>query len=344
MITPDDIRNYQREPMPGGFKGLKSDEDIEDGIEILQRTDPMCCGGTDAFLDRRAPKKISSDEMVLFRATSALGTYALGPGMFGNTDSRLTFVSAHAVPSSSGTFLFLSRCHGDQRFNKAETDCAHVKEDVFPSLVALVKAHDLARSNGHHSNTHGLPENFGGDVYISYASGETISFSNNQCPILSMEAATAIVELFESAMKGERVPSPDLSGLRRIEFSEERGKGGYVKAVLTILPDGTGVNRKESCYDDVLEGSEHRVYTSEKTVDAETVESIRRTISGCGMLHWDGVPERKGSLKLSSKSMDFVFDDGTRVTARDGLELPYAISGGFFNIELEMTTKHRRGY
>ena len=93
-------------------------------------------------------------------------------------------------------------------------------------------------------------------------------------------------------------------------------------------------NRKNSRY-----GANE--YESEKPVDAETMARIKGTIDSCGLLAWTGIPERDYK-SLSKKTMDFVFDDGETVTAEDNRVLPYGIGNGFFNIELEMATKHRR--
>ena len=53
----------------------------------------------------------------------------------------------------------------------------------------------------------------------------------------------------------------------------------------------------------------------------------------------NGLPSSGSSLN-GNKRLTFVFKDGSEVSVTDGLMLPFGISGGFFNIELEMTTKH----
>lgn len=78
------------------------------------------------------------------------------------------------------------------------------------SMNFAVSVINLAKDNGFHSETHGLPENFAGSVSIEYASGEKISFSNNQQPILSPNTGLCIKELFSEAMKGEKVSLPDV--------------------------------------------------------------------------------------------------------------------------------------
>ena len=210
---------------------------------------------------------------------------------------------------------------------------AYVKEDVFPALVDLVNDVDLAEKNGYHSTTHGLPQNFGGSVNVRYASGEKISFSDNQCPIMSISVANKIADLLEKAMAGEKIVLPDVKELAEIRFTELRSGGGFTKATLTLNGDGSGVNKKQSRYDDP------KVYESEKPVDAATVAAIKSNISENGMLAWAGLPE-SGYFKTSEKSLTFVFKDGREITVGGAAALPGELGGGFFKIELELTAKN----
>ncbi|MBO4763399.1 MAG: hypothetical protein J5485_02055, partial [Candidatus Methanomethylophilaceae archaeon] len=211
-----------------------------DGIRILRRTRPGECGGTDSYQDTKAPTTIKSKEMVLFEAASALRCDV--PSGKGGEEA-IDFVSAFAAPSSPGTFLFLETGCRHRRDDGPEFSWALIRDDLFPELTDLVASLDLARKNGFHSTTHGLPKNFGGSVSIKYASGEKISFSNNQCPILSFDAGKRIADLFKEAMSRERIPLPDISSLSRIRFYEKRSDG-FTEAVLTLDSDGAGMNRK----------------------------------------------------------------------------------------------------
>lgn len=306
----------------------KKNVDPDDGIVILNRTEPPMCGGTDAYQDTRAPKEIVSQNMILFDVTSALG-YALTPE---EDADPLGFIAAFAAPAGEGTFLFLETAP-DERSDDTTAAWALVKENVFPALVSLVREHDVAKNNGFHSRTHGLPQDFGGRVRIRYASGEEISFSDNQTPVLSIPLARTIAALFTEAMNGPRVTLPDVDSLREIRFAEEREGGGFTRATLTLLPDGSGVNAKAARYDDP------QVYESEKPVDAETVAAIKATIESNGILAWEGLPE-SGFALSGHKTLAFVFEGGREIVIPDGQVLPDSLGRGFFSIELEMTTKH----
>ncbi len=308
-------------PAPGG-----------DDVIILKQTRPGECGGTDATQRRNAPTTIESTEMILFSATSALGGgVSLDPA--GQEAGLLGYVSAFAAPVAGGTFLFLSTSGGFRNRDEKSSGWALVKEDIFPSLVKLVNETDLAKQNGRHSMTHGLPEDFGGSVDIRYASGERIDFSNNQTPVFLPEVGAKIAALFTDAMKGVPVPLPDVGSMTEIRFAEERKGGGYTRATLTLAADGTATNKKTSRYDDP------RVYESEKPVDADTVAAIKKTITNCGILAWADLPDHDFRIG-GVKTLTFVFADGTEITVGGNKALPSPISGGFFSIELEMATKH----
>ena len=79
----------------------KNRDDMPDGIVITSRTQPLTCGGTDAYIDTKAPKVITSEEMTLFDVTSAFRTLAI------DGSDRLDYVSAFAAPCAGGSFVFL---------------------------------------------------------------------------------------------------------------------------------------------------------------------------------------------------------------------------------------------
>ena len=307
------------------------DEDV-DGIEIISRVEPGMCGGTSATRDTKAPKTIISEEMTLFNVTSSFSGCAPGPGTVLDF-IPLGYLSAFAAKADKGYLLCLETAEGTGYHPRHDISFALVKNDIFPALVALVKKHDLAKNNGFNAFTHGLPENFGGSVDIRYASGERIYFSDNRSPILAPKAAREIADVFTEAMKGDKAELPDIEGLKEIIFDEKRKDGGFTKARLAIRPDGTGINHKQSKYDGP------KVYESEKEVDADTVEVIKRNITDCGVLAREGLPSNGFSLG-NEKSLAFIFDGGERIEVRDDRIVPGCLGRAFFNIELEMTVKH----
>lgn len=310
----------------------KHDESTDDGdIVVVKKPAPNTCGGTYATQRKSAPTEIVSDEIVSFSVECSYRTAVFHDDT--PEEENIRFISAFAVPAEGGTFLVLEKEMGYYSSRKPPV-WAYVREDIFPELAAIVKEYDLAKGNGYHSNTAGLPENFGGSVDIRYAGGERIDYSDNQTPMLNYKAAIAIAKVFDKAIQGENIPLPDVETLEKVLFSEKRRDGGFVNAELTLNSDGTGVNRKQSRYDDP-----DKIFESEKPVEAEAVETIKKSITGCGMLAWVGLPEN-GYKQMYDKQLTFVFKDGREVTVMEDRLLPHSMSHGFFNIELEMTTKH----
>ena len=66
------------------------------------------------------------------------------------------------------------------------------------ALDEIVKKYDLASRNGIYHSVSGLPDNFGASLNIEYASGETISCSDNQGNFLETAAMKELLELFKN--------------------------------------------------------------------------------------------------------------------------------------------------
>ena len=306
---------------------------LDENIIVISKTEPGMCGGTDATQDTKAPKKIESEDMFLFHVTSALNK----PQISSYTDNKYLdlpeYVSAFAATAGRFTFLFISTGRGYRRLDEKKNVWAFVKGDVFTPLVNFVREYDLAKKNGFHSQTHGLPENFGGNVDIRYADGQRISFSDNQCPVISFETGIKIIDIFSEAMKCDKVDLPKVSTLRKILFEETGDNGSFTRSVLTLHTDGTGTNEKKSRYDDP------KVYESTKKVDKKTIDTIREIIQNTGILAWSDLPDSEYSFGRK-KRLIFCFEDETEIVVQDCKIIPEQIRQGFFNIQLEMTTRH----
>lgn len=304
----------------------KKDSDIV----VIQSTRRDECGGTDATLDRSAPKEIKSEDIVLFDVTSALGYSDKRQIENGEEFSDICYISAFVAKCGDNAFVFL-QTDKTPRVTSGNYSFSIVKS-VPKELDGIVKKYGFAKQNGFNSTTHGLPENFGGSVRIEYSSGERISFSDNQSPVIGLAAAREIAKLLSDCLKREKIGTPDISALKQIEFEETR-EGGFTKATLTLLPDGTATNKKSSQYDGGT------VYESEKQVDADTVLRIKSDITNRGLLLWSALPQNKFACG-NKKTLTFVFEGGEKITVTDDRAVPAALSGGFFAVELEMTVKH----
>ena len=304
------------------------EEKKKNKIVVMKKTSPKECGGTDAYRDADAPREIQSHDMILFEAESAL-PWCPEPEAGVEEGKTLSFVSAFAAPSGDGYFIYLERIFARLRYDGPEKSWAFVKESVFPELDAFVREFDLAKENGYHSRTHGLPENFGGEVSVKYASGEKISFSDNGGPILSLDEAERIAAIFDGAMAGERIALPSAEDLTAVRFEETRKDGGLTRAELSINADGTAVNRKKAKYDGPT------VYESEKILGAESVGKIKARVTESGILAWAGLPEN-GFPESAPRTLTFVFADGCEIAVSGSKLLPGNLGRAFFDIELEM--------
>ena len=289
------------------------------------------CGGSVNSMDENAPKSIACEDITLFDVSSVLGFSDISGS--GNNDN-LGYINVFASPAGEGTFMFCESRGRRSYDSPHKCSWALVKENIFPKLAGVVRECNIASGNGRHHFTHGLPENFGGSINIEYASGEKISISNNQSPILSDITGRKIYAVFENAMQGEKISLPNTSDLISIRFNEERKDGGFTRAELILKPDGSAVNKKTSKYDSPT------VYESEKEVDAQTVSEIKKYINSCALFAWQYLPERSFFLDNYKKTITFVFSNGNEIKIKEHVASPFAIQRGFFNIELEMTTKH----
>ena len=307
--------------------GKKNDKKDGDVI-VIREPEPDVCGGNTATLDRSAPKTITSREMTLFEASCAL--YGEAEGSKGG---RLNRISAFAAPDGEGTFALLDESYEDQERSGNDVSWAWIKGDIFAELCDIAEEYGFAKNNGFSSFTNGLPDNFGGVINVKYASGERIYVSDNQSPVISCEAATKIAKTFARAIAGKKINIPKAEEIKVVRFCESRDDGHYAKAELTILPDGTAVNRKESKYG----GPE--VYKSEKTIDAATVEAIRENIDETGLLAWGGLPD-DGFARREKAELTFVLENGKEITVENGRQVPDRLQNGFFDLQLEITTKN----
>ena len=316
--------------MFGFFKKEPDKNGKKDNITVLKKTAPNICGGTDAYIDNTYPKKIKSDKMVMFDVYSS--EYIPMVSMTGAKTEHCPEFTAFAVCAGEFSYILFSK---QSRVNPDESKrrWAYTEYDIFSDLTELVRKYDIAKDNGFHSQTHGLPRNFGGSIVARFDDGEKISISNNQSPIFTSTVASAIIAVFENALKQEKIELPDVSGIRKIRFTSERASAS-VNAELTILDDGTGINVKDSDY------GQNGKYHSEKAVDAETVGNIKKNVENCGMFGWEKLPERHATLGGENKSLMITLDDGREITVPENRELPFEISRGFFNIELELVTKN----
>ncbi|MBR5519114.1 MAG: hypothetical protein IKU55_00195 [Clostridia bacterium] len=145
-------------------------------------------GGRREVTDTHAPKVIRSREVTSFFC------------LF----STVTYVDAPEIPPA-GVYHLEANIRGDGvsgrlRFrprNASGTDTAFSADRGFLDVLAgVIERYGLARFNGTHVTVSGLPDMYGAELHVCYASGESISASDNQDCFLPPAALSELVRAF----------------------------------------------------------------------------------------------------------------------------------------------------
>ncbi len=153
------------------------------------------CGGTTRTRDNAAEKTIVSTEIVNFELEFSLISYVLDEEERNNGFYGVFLLKCKRTENGV-------ECHYKQRkrFDPNVTADFVTDFNFLVKLDKIVKEYDFAVLNGYTSHTAGLPDMYGDDLTINYASGECIYTANNQSIDLPIEGLRKIKELFESAM------------------------------------------------------------------------------------------------------------------------------------------------
>lgn len=147
-------------------------------------------GGVRQFTDTNAPTVIHSNQITYFHCKFSTRDIPL-------PDSPIAgyVITLHAA-ADGGSFCL-------RRGSEADREEAIVPDAAFwEALQEIVSRYALARHNGQHYKVSGLPPDFGIDLEIRYASGESIRASNNQDCFLPQKAMEELVALFQTKKGG----------------------------------------------------------------------------------------------------------------------------------------------
>ena len=133
---------------------------------------PPVCGGTTDKTDHSAPKKIESKELVAFYAHFYLrGEWSPG--------RKNCFYTCEVQKDEQGA---LTAIVWKDSVQEARVSLP-ADESLLASLVSVIDKHNLAAKNGVYRVTAGLPPPFQKCHFsASYASGETLEFTENNNP------------------------------------------------------------------------------------------------------------------------------------------------------------------
>ena len=264
------------------------------------------CGGTRHSQDTDAPTEIHSHDLVFFKA----GTEGGRMGM----QSRV-----YAAKAEKGTYIVIAE--EEPRFALLSPDC-----DFLSRLDALVRAQNLIQDNGYHSHTAGLPADFGGSLFIRYASGEFISKSDNQSPIITQKADQAIHKIFMDAITScPKAELPDPSLIRKVEYREQ---GNERHSLLTFtLEEETAKLYSENQY-----SSSGTIYKKEAQVSASAFDRIIDDVKKYCLFGLGGVEQyHASSYQSSEQALTYELSDGSKIV----VPYFYGVIGGVSNIVFE---------
>lgn len=164
--------------------------------------------------DLDAPKAIESTEITSFACYFSAAPYE-------ETDTELEydfyrFSATLNENRVSGNYRATSR-YQDQVQEEFETDAAFME-----ALQKIVSKHNLAENNGHYVEVKGLPDMYGAELEVAYASGESISAYDNEGSFLSIAAMEAIEELFRGQLEGTEGKESHGPKLLDITMEEKR--------------------------------------------------------------------------------------------------------------------------
>lgn len=152
---------------------------------------PIDGGATDNS-DLNAPKGIESTQIISFDCRFSTMDI-VEPGKVGNHIYLL-----HAKLENGAVQGMY------QVIDTGETHSFRVSQKFLGEVQMLVAFYSLAQYNGHDYTVAGLPDEYGAQLDVRYASRESIYAYDNQDNFLPLEAMNELINLFE---RGTAVPS-----------------------------------------------------------------------------------------------------------------------------------------
>ncbi|MBR6811894.1 MAG: hypothetical protein IKM51_00810 [Oscillospiraceae bacterium] len=145
-------------------------------------------GGHVSESDKDAPTQIVSTDIVRFEC--CFSTLSLdGDDELGNCVYRMKAVLEDDVCSADYSIVSSDGQSVEYSF---ETD-----ESFMQSLQGIMEDHSLEKNNGLYEKTEGLPDMYGAELRVRYASGESVTAYDNEENFLSPAAMKALKQLFD---------------------------------------------------------------------------------------------------------------------------------------------------
>lgn len=181
-------------------------------------------GYRDDQSDPDAPKTVTSKQIVSFDCWCSTLDDA-EPGAVGNHIYRLRAKLENGAVK------------GTYEVRDAEEERSFRESHSFLSQIyELVERYDVAQYNGHRVEVHGLPGDYGVDLHIQFASGESISAYDNQDCILPYNFINELLRLFERGVAKPPVVLP-LSAATQMEREVYPGGSGEMCRPVYLLDE-----------------------------------------------------------------------------------------------------------
>ena len=145
-------------------------------------------GGVTKYTDTNSPKVIKSDLIISFICELSTFADAEEDEYSGKNYKLYAKLRDGAVVAKYEYY--------DRMGNTFEKEFRSSVE-FMRKLYRIVSEYDLAKHNGCYYNVSGLPDMYGADIDIVFASGESIRAGNNQENFLNRDAVCEFVSLFE---------------------------------------------------------------------------------------------------------------------------------------------------
>lgn len=237
-------------------------------------------GGVTNHIDTNAPKMIKSDLIISFECELS------------------TIADAEEDEYSGKNYKFYARLKNGAVAAKYEyydrmgnTFKKEFRSSVefMRGLYKIVSAYDFAKHNGCYYSVSGLPDMYGADIDIVFASGESIIANNNQDNFIDREALRELVVLFEKyAARKDAIHHRLFGRAKEHVVSVEgmtlilRGMHGGTVYKFEVEDDRINMCRYHERYlngEDILEPDQSTV------CDTGTVIDLMNT---CNIIDWNG--------------------------------------------------------
>lgn len=258
----------------GGRDVVEHQKNDGDGGNNMLFNDVPVSGGVTNNTDYNAPKEIKSENLI----SLSVGFYH--EDKYNRSSGR--YYNFILEPDEEGRIIF-KESYVSEGFE--------VDKSVLSDVQAIIKKYDLAKSNGYHKTTAGLPPQFEECFFeAKYDSGEYISFSENSDP--SAAWSQELLEYFAYLMADhgdDKYIIPKITGvIERFKFDYQENGLLYSYDTITVPKKGVHKSLEEIATNGYDESeSDEKLYRS--VYDLVKDEEVDRAYAEKTDVYYDGL-------------------------------------------------------